>query len=408
METADTTLERRIQELEIRVQCQAREIRALEKIEGLLDHRRELEVENRNLQEKVEELRTFWTMSKTLSTTLNMEELLRLTLHLVGRSLQVDAYSLLLLDETTNRLTLKGGFGLLSERVQDLSLGLGEGISGLVAKTGQPILVPDLSADDRFVEQICFPKQGAFLCVPLQLAKGRVIGVLNAHKPEPQAFTQADLQQFKAVANQVALALENARLYQRTKELVSRDVLTGLFNRRYFFEHLETEIQRSRRYSRTFTILMLDLDHFKHYNDTHGHLRGDEVLRGTGTLLLGNTRRADVVARFGGEEFVVLLPEIAKQAGALVAEKIRSAFAQFPFYGRERQPGGRLTVTIGLATYLVDSDNGVELVDAADRALYVGKQQGGNCVVVTPDQVAGPPSAPRPQPPAPPSQAAWS
>jgi diguanylate cyclase (GGDEF)-like protein len=408
METIDTTLERRIQELEIRVQSQAREIRALEKIEGLLDHSRELEAENRNLQEKVEELRTFWTMSKTLSTTLNMEELLRLTLHLIGRSLQVDAYSLLLLDEASNRLTVKGGFGLLSERAQDLSISLGEGISGWVAKTGQPMLVPDVSTDARFAEQICFPKQGAFLCVPLQLDKGRVIGVLNAHKPEPQTFTRADLEQFQAVANQVALALENARLYQRTKELVSRDVLTGLFNRRYFFEHLETEIQRSRRYSRTFTILMLDLDHFKHYNDTHGHLRGDEVLRGVGGLLLSNTRRADVVARFGGEEFVILLPEIAKQAGALVAEKIRSAFAQYAFYGREQQPGGRLTVTIGLAAYPADSDNGVELVDIADRALYVGKQQGGNCVIVTPDLVAGPPQASRPQPPAPPSQAAWS
>ena len=408
METIDTTLERRIQELEYRVQSQAREIRALEKIEGLLDHGRELEAENRNLREKVEELRTFWTLSKTLSTTLNMEELLRLTLHLIGRSLQVDAYSLLLMDEASNRLTVKGGFGLLSERSQDLSLSLGEGISGWVAKTGQPMLVPDVSAESRFAEQLCFPSQGAFLCVPLQLDKGRVIGVLNAHKPEPQTFTRADLEQFQAVANQVALALENARLYQRTKELVSRDVLTGLFNRRYFFEHLETEIQRARRYSRTFTILMLDLDHFKQYNDTHGHLRGDEVLRGVGGLLLGNTRRADVVARFGGEEFVVLLPEISKQAGALVAEKIRSALAQYPFYGKEQQPGGRLTVTIGLAAYPTDSDNGVELVDIADRALYVGKQQGGNAVIVTPDRALPPPPASRPQPPSPPSQAVWS
>jgi diguanylate cyclase (GGDEF)-like protein len=408
METIESTLERRIQDLEFRVQSQAREIRALEKIEGLLDHSRELETENRDLREKVEELRTFWTLSKTLSTTLNMEELLRLTLHLIGRSLQVDAYSLLLMDEASNRLTVKGGFGLLSERAQDLSLSLGEGISGWVAKTGEPMLVPDVSAEARFAEQSCFPRQGAFLCVPLRIDKGRVIGVLNAHKPEPQTFTRADLDQFQAVANQVALALENARLYQRTKDLVSRDVLTGLFNRRYFFEHLETEIQRARRYSRMFTILMLDLDHFKQYNDTHGHLRGDEVLRGVGVLLLGNTRRADVVARFGGEEFVVLLPEITKQAGALAAEKVRAALAQYPFVGREQQPGGQLTVTIGLAAYPVDSDNGVELVDIADRALYVGKQQGGNCVIVTPDRAAALPPAARPQSSSPPSQTAWT
>ncbi len=94
-------------------------------------------------------------------------------------------------------------------------------------------------------------------------------------------------------------------------------------------------------------------------------------------------RRADVVARFGGEEFVIMLPEIDKQAGALVAEKIRAKIAQYPFHGRDRQPGGELTVTIGLATYPIDSDNGLELVDVADRALYVGKRQGGNRVVLS-------------------------
>lgn len=114
------------------------------------------------------------------------------------------------------------------------------------------------------------------------------------------------------------------------------------------------------------------------------------MLKQVGEILLGNTRRADVVARFGGEEFVIMLPEIDEHGGALVAEKIRAKIAQYPFHGRERQPGGQLTVTIGLAAYPVDSDNGLELVDVADRALYVGKRQGGNCVVLASDQMKGP------------------
>ncbi len=390
IQTSDVTLQKRLQELELCVQSQAREIRALEKIEGLLDRSRELETENRTLREKVEELRTFWTLSRILSSTLNMEEVFRLALHLIGRSLQVDAYSLLLLDETSGRLVVRAAFGLPEERTHALALDLGEGISGLVAAHGQPVLVPDVSADDRFVERSCFPGHGAFLCVPLQIKRGPVIGVLNAHKPEPQAFTRTDVEQFQAVANQVAVALENAQLYQRTKELSSRDELTGLFNRRYFFENLETEIQRARRYRRSFTILMLDLDQFKHYNDTHGHLCGDQVLRQVAELLLNNTRRADVVARFGGEEFVIMLPEIDRQAGTLVADKIRIKLSQYPFHGRERQPGGELTVTIGLAAYPFDSDNGLELVDVADRALYVGKRQGGNRVVQASDQTQTP------------------
>jgi diguanylate cyclase (GGDEF)-like protein len=130
---------------------------------------------------------------------------------------------------------------------------------------------------------------------------------------------------------------------------------------------------------------MLDLDAFKHYNDTHGHLVGDQALRTVGRLLLGSTRRADVVARFGGEEFVVLLPESLKAAGAVVAEKIRAAVAQHPLPGREAQPGGRLTITCGVAAYPGDAASGLEVVDAADRALYRGKQQGGNRVVVAPE-----------------------
>jgi len=381
----DTALQQRVRELEAQVQGQAREIRAFEKIELLQDHNRELEVENRTLQEKVAELHTFLNLSKTLSATLNMEELFRLALHLIGRSLHVDAYSLMLLDEAGERLVVKAAFGLPEDGGPDLALRLGEGISGLVAQTGQAMLVPDASAESRFLEQECFPQQhGSFICVPLRIKGREVIGVLNAQKPEPHGFSLGDMDLFQAVANQVAAALENAQLYQRTKELSARDDLTGLFNRRHFFDNLEKEIQRARRYRRVFSLLMLDLDDFKGYNDTHGHLRGDEALKEVARLLLANSRRADVVGRFGGEEFVVLLPEINKQGAAVVAEKMRAAVEQYSFFGREIQPGGRLTVTLGLVTYPVDSEDGLELVDLADRALYAGKQQGGNRVSDSP------------------------
>ncbi len=383
MEMLDPALERRLQELELLVQRQAREIRALEKLENLLDRNQELETENRCLKEKVEELRTFRTLSKTLSTTLNPEELFRLALHIIGRSLAVDAYALLLLDEVNNRLGIKIAFGLPDDCAQGFTLRMGEGIAGRVAETGQSLLVPDVSVEPHFLERACFPAQGAFLCVPLSIKGGRTIGVLTAHRPDPHAFGPGEVDLYQAVADQIATALENATLYQRMKELSARDELTGLLNRRAFFETLETEVQRSRRYRRTFTLLMLDLDHFKQYNDTHGHLRGDEALRDMGRLLLSTTRRADPVARFGGEEFVIILPEITKAAGAVVAEKIRATLEQHPFYGRQHQPGGALTVSVGLATYPVDSEEGLELVNLADRALYAGKQQGGNRVILS-------------------------
>ena len=390
----EPSLQQRLRDLEDRAQAQAREIRALEKIEALQDHSRDLETENRALQERVAELRTFLNLSTTLSTTLNMEELFRLALHLIGRSLHVEAYSLMLLDGRQERLVVKAAFGLPEAEGDRLSLRLGEGISGLVAQTGQAMQVPDIRAEPRCLEQEIFRLQrGSFICVPLRLKRREVIGVLNAHKPEPHGFGPGDLDLLQAVATQVVAALENAQLYQRTKELSARDELTGLFNRRHFFETLEKEAQRAVRYHHAFSVLLLDLDDFKRYNDTYGHLQGDEALKALARLLLAKTRRADVVARFGGEEFVLLLPETTAARARVAAEKIRAAVEQHPFPGRDTQPGGRLTVTLGVATCLGDAEDTLAVVDLADRAMYLGKEQGGNQVNAAPGQRPTPPPA---------------
>ncbi len=384
-------LQQQLRALEAQLQGQAREIRALEKIEGLQERTRELETENRTLQARLTELHTFLTLGQSLAGTLNLEELYRLALHLLGRALRVDAYALFLLEETGERLLLKAAFGLPAEEHLGLPLRRGEGLAGLVAESGQALLVPDVTVEPRcrLPEALGLPR-GSCLGVPLRRPGRELLGVLTAHRPDRHGFSLADLDLGQAVAHQVAAALENAQLYQRTKELSTRDDLTGLFNRRHFFDQLEKEVQRARRYRRVFALLLLDLDAFKGYNDTHGHLQGDEALKEVARLLLASTRRADIVARFGGEEFVVLLPEVPAAGAAVVAEKVRTAVEGYPFAGRHTQPGGRLTVTLGLATYPQDAAGGLELLDCADRAMYLGKQQGGNRVSILP----GPPPAP--------------
>ncbi len=383
--TSLQALRQRIRDLEAQLQGQGREVRALERIEQLQDRRAALETENRTLREQVGELHTFLTVSKALAATLNLEELCRLALHLVGRCLQVEAYALLLREEGGEQLVVKAAVGLPEASTLGRPLKLGEGIAGLVAQTGQALLIPEMSAEPRFrlPEPGRLP-QGACICVPLRLAGPTVLGVLTAQRPAPQGFTLGELDLLQAVANQVAAALENAQLYQRTKELSTRDDLTGLFNRRHFFDSLEQEVQRARRYRRTFALLVLDLDAFKGYNDTYGHLQGDAALKELARLLLTSTRRADIVARFGGEEFVVLLPEITREGALVVAEKIRGAIEGYPFAGRHTQPGGRLTVTLGLAMYPTDAAEGQALLELADRALYLGKQQGGNRACLAP------------------------
>ncbi len=374
-------LRQRVKELQEKNELLEREIKTLHRIQELLDKNRHLEQENSALKEKVLELYTFWNISKALSSTLNLDELFKLAIHFIGKSLRVDEYSIMLLDEEKQELAIKASFGIPEEVVPLVTFKLGEGIPGLVVRTGEPKMIQDIS---REAEPVFHPnwitRAGSLLSVPLLIKGKKVIGVLSAHKPESHGFSQDDLYIFTAVANQEGIAIENARLYQRTKELSIIDDLTGLYNRRYFFDHLEKEIQRAKRYNRIFSVVILDIDYFKFYNDRHGHLRGDEILRDMGRILKKSTRQADVVARYGGEEFIVLLPETDKIAAKGVAEKIRVTVEMHPFHGRETQPGGKLTITLGVGSFPIDATEGLPLVDYADRALYLGKTRGRNQV----------------------------
>ena len=182
------------------------------------------------------------------------------------------------------------------------------------------------------------------------------------------------------------------QLQKELEELSFKDGLTGVANRRMFDSVIDVEWTSARRNCQPLSLIFLDIDYFKQYNDHYGHIKGDECLKCVAQVLSrAATRPRDFFARFGGEEFVVLLPEINAQGATVVAEKIRTAVESYPFAGRHTQPGGQLTVTLGLATYPTNSEEGLELVDLADRALYLGKQQGGNRVC----------SAPGPRPPQP-------
>jgi diguanylate cyclase (GGDEF)-like protein len=159
------------------------------------------------------------------------------------------------------------------------------------------------------------------------------------------------------------------------------DSMTGLYNPRYLWHTLDRELERAGRYGRLCSIMMIDIDFFKKYNDVHGHLRGDEVLKKSAEIFRQNLRNTDIIARYGGEEFLVIMPETGKELAFLVGEKLRKSFENFPFPLEETQPGGRLTISIGLATFPDDSDDAKVLVDKADRALYRAKERGRNLVI---------------------------
>lgn len=185
--------------------------------------------------------------------------------------------------------------------------------------------------------------------------------------------------------NEKIAELEIAK--ERLRQLAITDGLTGLYNHRYFKEFLLRELDRARRHRLQISVAMIDIDFFKLYNDTHGHQAGDEILKQIAGLFSQNIRKIDLAARYGGEEFAVVLLETNKRSGSVVAEKIKNLIEEYPFPNEETQPNGKITVSMGLATFPDDASNFDELIGFADRRLYLAKQRGRNQVVV--DEYAG-------------------
>ncbi len=171
---------------------------------------------------------------------------------------------------------------------------------------------------------------------------------------------------------------ELEQLNRAIRELAVRDGLTGLYNYRYFQEMLRAETARSERHNRPASVLMIDVDNFKTYNDTHGHVMGDEVLRALARILGERARRTDMVARYGGEEFVILLPETSREAAQTVAESLLERVANHPFPKGDTQPLGRVTISVGLAEFPRDASDARGLIENADKALYRSKSEGRN------------------------------
>ena len=173
---------------------------------------------------------------------------------------------------------------------------------------------------------------------------------------------------------------EQQRLNHQLRETAIRDGLTELYNQRYFREALDVEIARARRHRRTFSLIFMDLDYFKHYNDARGHLAGDELLKQLAALIRKDCRTSTLAARYGGDEFVMLTPETDKASARIFAERLRVSVEHHPFTGREQQPGGKVTLSVGVSTFPDDGCDADTLIAKADTALYRAKEEGRNLV----------------------------
>ncbi len=343
--------------------------------------KKNLEIEKINIQlkEQYEELSALFLVSRSLTSALDQNLLFEKVFNVLRDTLHCDRIVLLLYHPGSESLEVTKTTGLDAGTSKGLCFTLGEGISGMVAASMKPIYSTDLSTDGRNLNyKGQWVSTGSLLSMPLVL-QNRLIGVLNIHQQQKDAFSPVAQQMAQAIADQTAISIENSRLYEKTRTLSATDDLTGLANRRQFQDYLQREWAQSRRYHSHFSLLMLDIDHFKSYNDTHGHLKGDIVLKKVAALLLQNTRGIDLVARFGGEEFVLLLPKADKGGSLAVAKKLCRCIEAEYFNGMEEsQPEQKLTVSVGAATFPTDSTDVYELLNRADEALYQVKRNGRN------------------------------
>jgi len=307
----------------------------------------------------------------------------------VGQLLHMREVVLYLCDEQAQLFTVEADYCLgEGADLKGRSLALGEGLSGRVGRTREPLLIGDLSSEDSFQGFWgSAERTGSLAAVPV-LYQDKLMGVLTVTRAAKDGFNDVHLKLLCAIADNAALAIRNAQLFERMRELSTHDELTGLANRRLFQSLLDSEIDRARRFQLAFSLLVVDIDHFKYLNDRHGHPTGDSALRELAKLLMGHIRKVDSAARVGGEEFMVLLPRADAEDAKVVAEKLRVLLMEHKFVGGQDQPGGSLTVSIGVAELsATDDEHGEAIVARADQALFAAKHAGRNCVFVAPTPV---------------------
>jgi diguanylate cyclase (GGDEF)-like protein len=265
------------------------------------------------------------------------------------------------------------------------SLRFGEGLVGRVAARQAPLSVRDGARDPRFAPpEDARVEPHALLLLPL-VAGGETVGVVQFERDAPGHYTHRDMSRVRSLASQVAATIANMRMHRDIYNQAVTDGLTGLYNRRHVQTALIEERHRAVRYGHPLSVIMLDVDGFKSYNDTYGHPQGDLLLKMLADLLRENLRAVDTVGRYGGEEFIILMPETTKEEAAYTAERLRRSVADAVFPGFADDPGMVVfkTISLGVSTFPHDTDDAQTLVSLADQALYRAKRGGRNQVVVT-------------------------
>ena len=321
-----------------------------------------------------QELNIFHDVAKALTSSLDLDSILQTIMEKMAEYFRPDTWSLLMVDEERDELYFAIAVGSAAEALKNVRLKVGEGIAGWVAKNGERLVVPDVYTDPRFakrIDEMTKWETRSIICIPLR-SKHRVLGVIQLVNVDMQNFGNQEEFFLQSLCDYAAIAIENSRAVMKIQELTITDDCTGLYNARHLYKTLETEVYRSSRFGYEFTVVFIDLDHFKQVNDTHGHLIGSKLLAEIGYLIKAQLRLIDYAFRYGGDEFVILLPQTGKDSALVVARRLRDALRTSTFC-QEENLNLNVRASMGLATYPHDAKDPREIIRQADEMMYLVK-----------------------------------
>jgi diguanylate cyclase (GGDEF)-like protein len=324
----------------------------------------------------LDDLLVFHQVSRSLTSSFDLDNILRTIVGHMERFIEADLWTLLMLDEARQELYYALAAGGKQSSLKNLRVKVGEGVAGWVVQHGETLLVPEAQNDPR-VKQEHGAKPNSVrsvIALPLRGRKG-THGVIEIFNPRPDQLTDYSIAFLHILADHAAIAIENARDVARIQQLTITDDTTGLYNVRYLYEVLGRELERCKGLKLPVSVVFLDLDHFKLVNDKHGHLVGSELLSRAGKRLQELSRKQDWCFRYGGDEFVILMPETGVEAALEHATALNHALMKTRFH-MKNELELRVSASVGVATAPIDSATVYGIIGTADTRMYWVKAHG--------------------------------
>jgi len=338
---------------------------------------------NKDLRKKIYDLHNIFDVSFELHSILDSNRLINSTLlYLIGQFACKSALFLFTWKKNEQRLSVLNSKGFYQADVDTLIIEKSDRLIKHLTEANDPVLfskIPKTCRNSLAYKE--FEKLNVTLLFLIKVHENDDALICLGPRVKESIFKQNELEILATIRHIVSIALSNASLYDEVKQLSYTDGMTELHNYRYFEMRLKEEVLRHSRNQQDVSLIILDVDYFKNYNDTLGHQAGDQVLRQLAAILKETVRENDIVARYGGEEFAIIVPGLARSGIRTLADRVREGVEQYKFPNENIQPHGKLTVSVGTATLSNDASDTTDLIRKADTALYAAKHKGRNCVM---------------------------